>query len=122
MPKKRRIKVIVDTNIWVSHIYSGLRSPLSLLLKDETIEFTFSEELIQEITEVIHRPKIFKKIRKESSEAFLSLLYQSVQFYKVTETISFGTDPGDYFLFSLATKAKAHYLITGDKQLLELKR
>jgi uncharacterized protein len=122
MPKKRRIKVIVDTNIWVSHVYSNLRSPLSIVLKDETIEFAFSEELIQEVTEVIHRPKIAKNISREKSESFLSLLSQSVQFYKVTKAVSFGTDPDDYFLFSLAVKAKAHYLITGDKQLLELKK
>lgn len=122
MLKKQKRKVVIDTNLWISFVYSGFTSPLSFLLQAENIELAFSEELFVEVTHVLHRPKFSKRIDQRSAVSFLELMREAVVFYTPKKQVRAGSDPKDFFLFSLAIEAKASFIITGDKQLLGLEK
>lgn len=114
MPVKK-IKVIIDTNLWISFAYNSFHSPLNKLLSEESIEIIGSYELIQELREVLHRPKFRKTISKVKIERLLSLFAQAILLVKPAIKNKVASDPKDDFLFDIAMAAKADYLITGDK-------
>lgn len=114
MPVKK-IKVIIDTNLWISFAYNSFHSPLNKLLLEESIEIIGSDELIQELREVLHRPKFRKTISTVKIERLLSLFAQAILLVKPAIKNKVASDPKDDLLFDIAMAAKADYLITGDK-------
>ena len=53
MPKSKPLKLIIDTNLWVSFIISNKRNLLDPFLFNEEVRLLFSAELIKEIQETI---------------------------------------------------------------------
>lgn len=122
MQLRKAIRVVIYTNLWVSFVYGKFHSPLNRLLVDETIDIVASKELVNEIGDVLNRPKFANRIDQKIINQFLPLLRQSVIMHQPTAGARVGADPKDYFLFALASSSKAQYLITGDKQLLSIKK
>ncbi len=60
MSKNKSLKVIIDTNLWVSFIISNKLNILDPFLYSEKIRILFSEELISEIQQTIRKPKLSK--------------------------------------------------------------
>lgn len=120
--KISRIKVIIDTNLWISYLITkGFKRIDDLIYKDE-IELIFSQKLIDEFVEVANRPK-FKKYFKNQDVIHLLEIFDSYgKLYEVNSEVDVCRDKKDNFLLSLATDSKADYLITGDSDLLELKK
>jgi putative PIN family toxin of toxin-antitoxin system len=58
MPKSRPLKLIIDTNLWISFIISHKQDQLDTLLFDEKARLLFSTELIDEIQQTIIKPKL----------------------------------------------------------------
>lgn len=121
MPRKN-IRIIIDTNLWISFLLTSNFKKLDLILTDGLITLIFSENLLNEFTEVILRPKFRKYFSEEILNELLILLEPKSQLINVTTTIELCRDPKDNFLLELANDGKADYLITGDKDLLTLKR
>lgn len=59
---------------------------------------------------------------QSSIEEILETIEEFAEFIDVTSQIKFLNDSKDDFLLSLASDGKADYLITGDKELLEVKK
>ena len=59
------IKLVVDTNLWISFLISRSYAKLDKILKAGLARLIFSTELIEEFIEVVERPK-FKKIFSSS--------------------------------------------------------
>lgn len=57
MPPK---KVILDTNLWISHLISNRLIQLDALLVDKKVRLLFSEALLEEFILVVQRPKFQK--------------------------------------------------------------
>ncbi len=55
-------------------------------------------------------------------EEILETIEEFAEFVDVTSKLKFLKDSKDDFLLSLAIDGKADYLITGDKELLEVKK
>ena len=49
MPKDSPIKLILDTNLWISFIISNKLNSIDAILFTEDVRLLFSEELIAEI-------------------------------------------------------------------------
>ena len=104
-------KVILDTNLWISFLISKKFSQIDKLIENKRIILLFSNELLEEFIDVVSRPKFEKYFSKKDIEKSLSIL----------------TNLENYLIFchvlkNLSVDSKADYLITGDKDLLILKK
>lgn len=122
MQKNKPLKIIIDTNLWVSFIISNNHNLLDRLLFSENIRLLFSEELIAEIRVTIQKPKLKKYFGYNALEEMLDSFDSFIEFIEIESVIRTCRDPKDNFLLALAKDGKADYLLTGDKDLLVLKK
>lgn len=59
MPAKKH-RIIIDTNLWISFLLTNDYSKVDKLFADNAITLLFSQELIDEFTEVAQRPRFRK--------------------------------------------------------------
>ncbi|MBE2256190.1 MAG: putative toxin-antitoxin system toxin component, PIN family [Ignavibacteria bacterium] len=114
--------IVIDTNIWISFLITNIYKKLEKLLIENQILILFSEELLLEFSEVINRPKFKKYFSEIDVEELLNSLGNYIKFIEVNSKVSICRDPKDNFLLSLSLDGNADYLITGDKDLLEIKK
>ena len=77
--------------------------------------------MIEEFLTVINRPKFKKYFDKSDIEKVIDLFDVYGEISDVTSNIDLCRDKKDNFLLALAKDAHADYLVTGDKDLLQLK-
>jgi len=111
--------LILDCNIWIT---LTLNSELAFIvsLHDKGYILPTCGELKNEIKSVLTRPKISKFISDANIEKAVTLHDLITRTYKVGKLVIVTADPKDDYLFALALKAKADYLVTGDKLLLSV--
>lgn len=114
------IKIIIDTNLWVSFVLKNLQSPLRTLLDNENIEIITSDMLTKELFGVLHRPKFKSKILPETITIFEEYYNLFTLNIEVISIVTSCRDLKDNYLLALAQDAEADYLLTGDADLLEL--
>ncbi len=119
MPK-RKPRVIIDTNLWISFLLTKNFSNLDKVFADQSLTLLFSQELLDEFIEVARRPKFKRYFSFADLQALLEQISLRAEFVTVTSEVTICRDPKDNFLLALATDAKATHLITGDKDLLDL--
>lgn len=115
-------KVILDTNLWISFLISKKFNSIDSLLEKGEIVLIFSEESLEEFVTVVRRPKISKYIPESAIDEILSLFHKYGKLIKVESNFTECRDLKDNFLLNLAIDSKADYLVTGDSDLLILKR
>jgi uncharacterized protein len=81
----------------------------------------YSDELLKEYNTVIQRDKFKTLVSPQQVNRFLILTIGALRKIKITHSIKKSRDPKDNYLLSMAVAGDAHYLITGDIHLLELK-
>ena len=112
------LKVVIDTNIWVSYFINARTDYLVKWIIDHDVSVYTSEHLANEIKEVLNRPK-FKSQFPFPVRDFIRLHLQVCEKINVGKSYTAAPDPDDNFLFDLCIKTKADYLVTSDKKLLE---
>jgi uncharacterized protein len=117
MPKNKPLKLIVDTNLWVSFVISKKLNLLDPLLFTSNVRLLFSSELITEIQETITKPRLKKYFRTNAVEEMLSAFDPFIDLIEVESIVTVCRDPKDNFLLALAKDGKADYLLTGDNDL-----
>lgn len=113
-------RVILDTNLWISYLISSRLIKIDLMLEKGQIRLIFSEESLGEFIEVANRPKFRKFFSEEDIIELLSLIDHFVEIVEVHSEINICRDPKDNFLLALAKDSNADFLVTGDKDLLEI--
>ena len=73
-----------------------------------------------EFLDVIKRPKLRRFFTSEDIENLLETIEEYADFIEVNTQVNDCRDPKDNFLLSLSIDGKADYLLTGDKDLLDL--
>ena len=111
------LKVVIDTNIWVSYFINARTDYLIGWIIDHPIEIYTSASLVDEIEEVLSRPK-FKKQFYFPVQDFIRLHKRACTMVKVTRQYNLAPDPDDNFLFDLCRKINADCLVSADKKLL----
>jgi putative PIN family toxin of toxin-antitoxin system len=81
-----------------------------------------TDQLIDELRTVTARQKLKKYFDQEKVEELVSLLEIISTKIKLDKVEQICRDPKDDFLLALAKQSKADFLVTGDKDLLELKK
>lgn len=120
MPSPRKIKVIFDTNIWISFLIGKRLTSIKEFISNGKILIVLTEQLITEIELVTQRPKLQKYFKQESVEELLLLIETIGKVYQIKPKHHLSRDAKDSFLLDLIDKSKADYLVTGDNDLLEL--
>lgn len=114
------MRIILDTNLWISYLLSNRLPHIDELILNGRSTILFSEELLEEFIEVATRPKFEKYFSKEDVIILLLLFDFYGELVEIKSKIEICRDPKDNFLLNLAKDGKADFLITGDKDLLEI--
>jgi uncharacterized protein len=120
MPREKRIKIIIDTNIFISFLIGKRLRGLRQTLANSYIQLIFSEQNIQEIEIVTARPKFSKYFDQNDVIDLIDLIYSIGKIYKVKSEPLICRDPKDNFLLALSDKSKADFLVSSDNDLLQI--
>ncbi len=116
----KNIRVILDTNVWISFLIGKRLSNIIIYIKNSAVKIIVTEALIEEIIDVTSREKLQRYFSPQHVEALVNLLRTSAENIKIEPINFISRDPKDNFLLDLIDIAKADYLVTGDSDLLEL--
>ena len=123
MRNGKRIKIVVDTNLWISFLMSlPTEQRLRCLLLSDKIDILFSRELFNELETTAKRRKFRRYFDTVQVESLLQMLVEIVEIIDVRSVVENCRDSEDNFLLALAQDGGADYLITGDRDLLTLKK
>jgi len=115
------MKVVIDTNIFVSSFFGGNPRRIVDLWKDGKMTLCLSKDILDEYTEVLQR--IGLKDQREIEE-LLSLFADGFNILFTTKTPKIKVvqgDPDDDKFIECAVALKAETIITGDKALRAIK-
>jgi putative PIN family toxin of toxin-antitoxin system len=115
-------KVIIDTNIWISFLIGKTLHHLLQDILDEQLTIVTCKEQLKELLATVEKPKLKKHFHSEQITSFFSFLNEYAVFVPVISTVTLCRDAKDNYLLALAKDSDADYLITGDKDLLVMKR
>ncbi len=125
--KKHPIRAVLDTNLFVSGLFSsyGSVAKLQQLLLSGAFELVVSEEILEEIGETLQKAYIQKQLQLKPEEivGILELIREKAFIvtkdkYKTDRIVE---DPDDNKFLGCALEAKAYYVVSGDNHLLSLK-
>ncbi len=119
--KNPEVKVVLDTNTYISAIlFGGKPEKIRKLSKEGKIELLVSEAIIAEVAEILRKKfnweswQISQMIDEIRETATLVIPNQTLSIIK--------KDEDDNRILECAVEGKAHYIISGDKRhLLPLK-
>ena len=115
-----KIRVIVDTNIWISSLIGRQLFSLRELLSYPSIELVMTERLMQEVLLVAQRPKFAKYFKSDDVIQLRDWMEQNMVNVPLGEIPARCRDPKDDYLLELAIRANAIYLVSGDSDLLDI--
>lgn len=121
-----RLRVIFDCSIfWRALFYpAGLGNDCVRLIKDGKILHFMSKEILHEVNDVLTRRETFEKFPSVGigeAEAFIqSVVSLSLVISNVPRTFRLPRDPKDEPYIDLAAVAEAEYLVTTDRDMLDL--
>jgi uncharacterized protein len=115
-------KVILDTNLWISFLITRDFGFLDHYIETGKIKLIFSEELFSEFITVTNRPKFRKYFTESDIRNLIEVIDKFGILVQVSTEIHQCRDIKDNFLLSLAIDGNADYLVTGDKDLIDLKQ
>jgi uncharacterized protein len=118
--KPKSIKVIIDTNVWISFLIGKKLLFLGDRISSGRITLVYCDELLLEIKEVTKRPKLKKYFPIESVNEMIDLIENIGVNSKIIFSNTICRDPKDNFLLDLIDASTADILVTGDKDLLAL--
>ena len=114
--------IIADTNWWISLVLGGFDNDFARLLEMESLEFVSCQQLETEIQNTFKKEKLQKFLSEEIIKIFWLSFRFKIKDITLVSNISICRDPKDDFLLALSKESKADFLITGDKDLLEIKQ
>ena len=115
-------KIVLDTNIFIYFLICNSFHKLDKKLKNNDIKLLFSEELLSEFLQVVSRPKFKKYFSDKDITNLLNDLHNYADLIEVYSQVNVCRDKKDNFLLALCVDGKADFLITGDQDLLDLKK
>lgn len=116
------MKVIIDTNLWISFLIGHQTQLVRRMLTDLRYEVYVCSRLIEEIRDVASRDKIRSRVCPSDVDDLLKIINAFCQFANIhTEAPSSAIrDPKDLYLLSLAETIGADYIVSGDADLTDL--
>lgn len=118
------MRVVIDTNIWLSALlWGGQPSLIIQLIEEKQIQAISSENMLIELTDILHKPKLQKRLdRLKFSADEVVIIAKRLMTLVVIEEVIIPElrDPKDQMVLATAIAGDAQIVISGDKDLLVL--
>ena len=123
---KRRLRAVIDTNLFVSGLFAqdALSAQLQNLWINQEFELVTSLEIIREISRVLSYPRIKERFkpREENVRRLFQLIFRKAIISKdLYQTDRIVDDPTDNKFLACALEKKADYIVSRDPHLRNLK-
>jgi uncharacterized protein len=118
------LQLILDTNVIVSAVLNRTGAPRQLFDRwraDDAYELVVSPQLLEEIADVVSRPKLARLVAPAEADALIATLRSRAR--TEPDPVDRPTtvrDPKDDYLIALALQAEATAIVSGDHDLVEL--
>jgi len=116
-----KLRLVLDTNVLVSAVLMPRSAPA------RAVRYTFahgqvlvSADTVDEITNVLRRPRFDRYIDEDDRTAFLAEIIREALPVVITERMAVCRDPKDDKFLDLAVSGQATHIISGDSDLLAL--
>lgn len=120
------MRAVIDTNILIRALIKprGTVGPIISRLGKGDFILIYSAPMLDELIAKLALPRIHQKYRVEEFEieALVALIGARGEFVEPTRTIRICRDPDDNMFIEAALAGNAKYIVTGDKDLLTLKK
>ena len=122
------IRVVLDTNVFVSAILSPEGQPARILelALEGRMKVVVSPSIVREIWQVFQYQKIKRLLKKrkltplEVEDAILKILKVAFLTLDQLHLEGITSDPADDMVICCAVEGQAHFIISGDKALTDL--
>lgn len=116
------MKIIIDTNIWISFLIGHQSQLVRRILTDQRFDVYVCPQLIDEIRSVAGRVRIAKYLRPNDLTDLLAIINAFCNSASISKEIpcSAVRDPKDLYLLSLAETVGADYIVSGDADLADI--
>lgn len=121
-----KLRIVFDCMIFLQAVLSKKSIAFKLFeyLDENSFTLFFSQEILDEIVDVLHRPLLrakYSQITDEVVETFLSRVLKKAVFVKAVPTkFKYSRDPKDEKYINLAIEIQADYIVSRDRDLLDL--
>src|SRR5688572_2916196 len=119
-------RAVVDTNILIRAIIMprGTVGPVITRLRDEAYRLIYSSSLIDELLAKLALPRIREKyhLGDQAIDDILALIALRGELVAPTRRVKICRDPKDDMFIEAALAGSAEYIVTGDEDLLTLKK
>ena len=116
-------KYIIDTNIFISALWNKrARKVIEKILKEKD-KILMCKEILDEYKLIINRlfdKNIIGNNEKKKLKGLFKKILNNSKIVKVIKKVELCRDSKDDIFLSLALQEKAHYIVTGDKDLIEI--
>ena len=118
------IRVVIDTNVWLSALlWGGQPSLIIELIEQKQIQAISSENILTELTDILQKPKLRKRLDRLIITADeIVIIAKRLMTLVVIEEIVIPElrDPKDQMVLATAIAGDAQVVISGDRDLLVL--
>lgn len=118
------MRAVVDTNIIVRALIMphGTVGPVLLRLRQGDYTLLYAQSLLEELVDVLNRPRIRRKYRLTDNDiqSVLALILLRGEEVKPQQAVSVCRDPKDNKFLEVALTGQADVIISGDDDLLAL--
>jgi putative PIN family toxin of toxin-antitoxin system len=124
-PRKERIPVVLDTNVFVS-FYLGKRrdsaaATIIRMWRDQrALQLIVSEGIVEEYAEVLRRLEVDEKLVQRFLERLEAR--QTVSYVNLGPRVDVSEDPDDNLFLSTAISGRAAFVVSQDHDLLDIPR
>ncbi len=118
-------KLVLDTNTLVSAFFwEGNEAELLRYTEQSKAVLYVTHPVLDEVRDVISRPKFFEAMKRTqyTPDQVIQKIMSLSRLVVPKQTITICRDPKDNKFLECAQTAKADYLVTGDSDLLVLKK
>src|SRR3990172_8535636 len=116
-----RERVVIDTNVLISGLFSTTSTPALALEKAVTkAQLVATTETLREPIEKLLLPKFDRYVRRERRDALLQRVASLVEIVDVLQHVRASRAPKDTKFLDAAVNGRADVIVAGDTDLLDL--
>ena len=117
-----KLRIIVDTNLWISLLIGKRLSELYSVCNSDIIDVYICDEIKEEFVKIASQEKIRKYANEERVIQTLELMEASCIPCSISKNVVLPDlrDINDLYLLAFAETVQADFILTGDKDLLSL--
>lgn len=120
---KAKERLVIDTNAFISRLLLPNSIPAQAVRKAvDSGQLLVSEATLNELADVLSRVKFDAYVTLEERQQFLRLLARIVELVPIVYRVRVCRDPKDDQILEVAVNGSADLIVTGDQDLLSLRR